>query len=299
MCSSIQPDIVASPALPSRNEVLTSPEREAIESAFAGKRVSSGRNARLRRIAWNVIGVIIFLLLWEAVPRLIPKLNLLMFPPPSGVVEALIDLVTSGAIFVHMGYSFMRALGGFAIGSTLGVIVGIITGRLGILQHLSDPVLHGLRAIPAIAFVPLSIAWFGLGETAKIFLIAWGTFFPVWVNTMIGVREIPVVYIRSALSMGASPWSIMTRVVLPAALPFIIAGLRLATSIALVSLVAAELVGSSEGLGYLISFSHLVFRIDMMFVGLLALGVLGFTMDRLFLFIVHRCFPWYQGEGRR
>lgn len=282
-----------------RNGELTAAERGAIEQRFSTGLAAVRRRSRRGRIALNVLGLVIFLAVWEAVPRLIPDLNTLMFPPPSGVVGAFAALVGSGEIFVHMGYSLMRAAGGFAIGASLGVLLGVLTGRLDVLRHLSDPVLQGMRAIPAIAFVPLAVAWFGLGEGAKIFLIAWGSFFPVWINTLVGVREVPGVFIRSAESMGAGPTTIMLRVVLPAALPFIAAGLRLATATALVVLVAAELVGASHGLGYLISFSHLVFRIDMMFVGLLSLGIVGFTADRIFVFVIHRLFPWYQAEARR
>lgn len=281
------------------NAALTTGEREAIEARFAGGLVAERRRRRYHQIGLNVLGVVAFVAVWEVLPRLIPGLNLLMFPPPSGVIDAFIALTTSGELLMHVAYSMMRAASGLVVGAGLGVVVGLLTGRIDAFRHLSDPVLQGMRAIPAIAFVPLAVAWFGLGEGAKIFLIAWGTFFPVWINTLIGVREIPSVFLRSAMSLGASQRQVLTRVILPGALPFVIAGLRLATATALVVLVAAELVGATYGLGYLISFSHLVFRIDMMFVGLLSLGAVGFVVDRAFLQIIQRLFPWYQGEARR
>jgi len=281
------------------NALLSHAQRQEIERRCAGGLIAERRRRRHRQIALNVLGVIIFLFVWEVTPRVIPDLNLLMFPPPSGVIETFITMVSSGELLIHIGYSLMRAALGFIVGAVLGILCGVLTGRMEAFRHLSDPVLQGMRAIPAIAFVPLAVAWFGLGEGAKIFLIAWGTFFPVWINTLVGVREIPSVFLRSAQSLGANERQILTHVVLPAALPFVIAGLRLATATALVVLVAAELVGASFGLGYLISFSHLVFRIDMMFVGLLTLGVVGFIVDRAFLFVIQRMFPWYQGEARR
>jgi ABC-type nitrate/sulfonate/bicarbonate transport system permease component len=134
---------------------------------------------------------------------------------------------------------------------------------------------------------------------SKVALISWGTFFPVWLNTFIGVRDVPNVLLRSAASLGCRGRDAMFHVVLPSALPFILAGLRQATATAFVMLVAAELVGASSGLGFLISFSHLVFRVDMMFVGLMALGALGFTADRIFVALLPRIFPWYGGDARR
>ena len=279
-------------------EELTSDLLTRIEERFERDLLRSRRRRRIRRLLLNVAGVILFLIVWEIAPRVVPGVNLQMFPPPSGVVGTLWDLVASGELAGHAWSSLKRAIFGFVLGSSAGVFVGLLTGRLALLRDLSDPVLHSLRSIPSIAFVPLAIVWFGLGETPKVALITWGTFFPVWVNTFIGVRDVPSIYVRSAASLGASQTGIMLQVVLPAALPFIIAGLRQATAVAFVILVAAELVGASSGLGYLISFSHLVFRVDMMFVGLMALGALGFLADALFAAALDKIFPWYGAEAR-
>ena len=281
-----------------KQEELTSDLLTRIEERFRRDLLRSRRHRRIRRLLLNVAGVILFLVVWEIAPRVVPGVNLQMFPPPSGVVGTLWDLVASGELAGHAWSSLKRAIFGFVLGSVAGVFVGLLTGRLVLLRDLSDPVLHSLRSIPSIAFVPLAIVWFGLGETPKVALITWGTFFPVWVNTFIGVRDVPSIYVRSAASLGASPTGIMLQVVLPAALPFIIAGLRQATAVAFVILVAAELVGASSGLGYLISFSHLVFRVDMMFVGLMALGALGFLADALFAAALDKIFPWYGAEAR-
>lgn len=292
---------VATPSLSSRSDKqkeLTSDLLTSIEERFRRDLLRSRRRRRIRRLLLNVAGVILFLIFWEIAPRVVPGVNLQMFPPPSGVVGTLWDLVASGELAGHAWSSLKRAIFGFVLGSIAGVLVGLLTGRLALLRDLSDPVLHSLRSIPSIAFVPLAIVWFGLGETPKVALITWGTFFPVWVNTFIGVRDVPSIYVRSAASLGASPTGIMLQVVLPAALPFIIAGLRQATAVAFVILVAAELVGASSGLGYLISFSHLVFRVDMMFVGLMALGALGFLADALFAAALDKIFPWYGAEAR-
>jgi len=277
---------------------LTADLKDQIEARFQHDLQESRRRRRQKRLMLNICGVVLFLIVWEIAPRVVPGVNLQMFPPPSGVVGTLWELVSNGELAGHAWSSLKRAIVGFVLGSTIGVLAGLLTGRIEFLRDLSDPVLHSLRSIPSIAFVPLAIVWFGLGEAPKVALITWGTFFPVWVNTFIGVRDVPNIYVRSAASLGASPTGIMLQVVLPAALPFIIAGLRQATAVAFVILVAAELVGASSGLGYLISFSHLVFRVDMMFVGLMALGALGFLADALFAAALYKIFPWYGAEAR-
>lgn len=280
------------------SDALTEERKADIEARFRADLLRDKRRRLRRRLLLGFSGILCFLALWETLPRIVPGVNLLMFPPPSGVVGTLWLLVSNGDLATHAWASLKRALLGFAIGSSAGILIGLLTGRLLVLRQMSDPILHSLRSIPAIAFVPLAIVWFGLGETPKVALIAWGTFFPVWVNTFIGVRDVPALYVRSAASLGAKSNDIMFQVVLPAALPFVFAGLRQATAVAFVVLVAAELVGASAGLGYLISFSHLVFRIDMMFVGLMALGALGFVADALFAGALYKLFPWYAADSR-
>jgi ABC-type nitrate/sulfonate/bicarbonate transport system permease component len=278
---------------------MAAEERASIEQAFEVEQKLVARRRFRRQVALNVLGVVLFLVLWEVAPRVVPGINVQMFPPPSNVVGTFGDMLKSGELVQHTLASLQRAVLGFVIGSSLGILVGLLTGQIGVLRNLSDPVLHGLRSIPGIAFVPLAIVWFGLGEMSKIALIGWGTFFPVWLNTFIGVRDVPNVFMRSAASLGCKGADLMFRVVLPSAMPFILAGLRQATATAFVMLVAAELVGASTGLGFLISFSHLVFRVDMMFVGLIALGALGFAADRIFIALLPRVFPWYGGDARR
>lgn len=271
-----------------------------IEQAFVAREQARRRTALRTQLLLGAAGVLLFLLVWEIAPRVVPGVNIKMFPPPSHIARIFAEMTwETGEIWPHVGASLLRALWGFLLGSSVGIALGVLTGRVRWLRQMSDPVVHGLRAIPAIAIVPLAIVWFGLGDVSKVMLIAWGTFFPVWLNTFIGVRDLPPVYLRSAASLGAGRWSTVLRVALPAALPFVFAGLRHATSVAFVVVVAAELVGAEKGLGYLISFAHLVFRIDIMFVGLIYLGIIGFLADQFFAALLHRLFPWYGAEARR
>ena len=126
----------------------------------------------------------------------------------------------------------------------------------------------GFRSIPTIAMVPLCILWFGIGEAAKLAIVTWGAFFPIWITTHIGVRDVHVVYLRSAACLGAGRFATLFLIVLPAALPFILSGLRQAIAVSLIVLVAAELSGASDGIAYMMSQGHQLFRVDIMFVGL-------------------------------
>ncbi|MBF5005121.1 ABC transporter permease [Diaphorobacter caeni] len=281
-------------------EAASSRSTQYIEQVFIAREQSRRRAALRAHLLLGIAGVLLFLMVWELAPRLVPGVNTKMFPPPSHIAKVFAEMTwVTGEIWPHVGASLLRALWGFLLGSSMGIVFGVLTGRIRWLRQLSDPVVHGLRAIPAIAIVPLAIVWFGLGDVSKVMLIAWGTFFPVWLNTFIGVRDLPPVYLRSAATLGASRTATVLQVALPAALPFVFAGLRHATSVAFVVVVAAELVGAEKGLGYLISFAHLVFRVDIMFVGLIYLGAIGFLADQLFAWLLHRLFPWYGAEARR
>lgn len=245
----------------------------------------------------GMVGTLGFLALWEAVARS-GLVDVTMLPPVTTVAHTSAQLFLSGELLKHIAVSVQRALLGFGIGSLLGVVLGLATARVALFRQLTEPIIQMFRAIPSIAFVPVAIFWFGLGETSKLLLIAWGVFFPVWVNTFLGVRDVNPLILRAATSLGASGHRLLYHVVLPAAMPFVLAGLRIALAVGFVCLVAAEISGAVHGVGYLIQLSQMVYRIDQMFVGLIFLGLLGFLADRLFVFVVGRLFPWYGAEER-
>ncbi len=270
-----------------------SDEVQALERAFVDQLQRNKRRGLLALVALNLLGIALFLAAWEILPRIVPNVNVLMFPPPSLVVDALMPLIASGELVSNILVSLQRAFLGFALATVLGISAGLVTARIRFCQHISDPVLHGFRSIPVIALVPLSLIWFGIGEASKVALITWGAFFPIWIAAFIGVRDVHPIYLRSAASLGAGSLQTMILVVLPSALPLILAGLRQALAIALIVLVAAEISGARGGIAYMIAISHQVFRVDIMFVGLAVLGALGFVLDRLFVMASRKLFPWY------
>jgi ABC-type nitrate/sulfonate/bicarbonate transport system permease component len=272
---------------------LTSDHALEVERRFALELRTQRRMHILARLALNVTGLAVFLALWEIAPRLIPGTNTMLFPPPSAVAEAAWPMVTSGELIENIGVSLARAFVGFVLASILAVLIGIATARLRVIRDLSEPLLHAFRSIPVIALVPLSVLWFGIGETSKIALIVCGAFFPVWISTSIGVRDVPIAYLRSAACLGAGSLQTTFLVVLPAALPMILAGLRQAIAISLIVLVAAELSGATLGVAHMMSLGYQLFKVDVMFIGLFILGALGFILDRLFVSAMKRLFPWY------
>lgn len=265
-----------------------------IASRFQAEHHRLVRRRARRRLLLNIGGVVAFLLGWEALPHLVSWLNPALFPPPSRVLATALPMIASGELPGHIAASLSRAAAGFLIALVLGIAAGLATARIEALQQVSEPVLHGFRSVPALAVVPLAVLWFGIGEAPKIALIAWGAFFPIWITTFIGVRDTPVVYLRSAASLGAGRWLTLFRVVLPAALPFILAGVRQAIAISLIVLVAAELSGATRGIAYMMSLGHQLFQVEIMFIGLVLLGSVGFLADRLFVATARRLFPWYQ-----
>lgn len=284
----------ADPAAP-----LSAPDGNALSIAhrFQQAQRRQARAGRRRRLLLNLAGILLFLAAWEAVPHLFSWMNPALFPPPSRVLQAALPLIASGELAQHIVASLTRAAAGFCIALVLGIAAGIVTARIEILHHLSEPVLHGFRSVPSLAVVPLAVLWFGIGELPKIALIAWGAFFPVWITTFIGVRDTNIVYLRSAAALGASRARTLFQVILPAALPFILAGVRQAIAVSLIVLVAAELSGSTRGIAYMMSLGHQLFQVEIMFIGLVLLGLFGFLADRLFVWAAKRLFPWYQSAS--
>ncbi len=271
--------------------------RASVAERFQRAHARRERARRRQRLLLNLAGIALFLLAWEAIPHVFTWMNPALFPPPSRVLQAALPMIQSGELASHIAASLTRATAGFGIALVLGVTAGFLTARIDFLHHLSEPVLHGFRSVPSLAVVPLAVLWFGIGELPKIALIAWGAFFPIWITTFIGVRDTNIVYLRSAAALGAGRLRTLFLVILPAALPFILAGVRQAIAVSLIVLVAAELSGSTRGIAYMMSLGHQLFQVEIMFIGLVLLGAFGFLADRLFVWTARRLFPWYQSAS--
>lgn len=248
-------------------------------------------NATVGKLAQAIFSLGLVLVVWSTVSAL-GWTNPEFVPPPAAILKAAAELHQDGVLLSDLGVSLRRAAIGFVLGASLGVVLGLLTARLRWIGYSLHPVLNVLRPIPAIALAPLAIVWFGIGEPSKYFLITYTVFLAVWLNTDHGASHIAPTYIRASRSLGASTWREFWEVVVPAAAPHIVSGLRLGAALAFLSLVAAELTGASSGIGYRIQESRQFFRTDRMFVGLVELGLLGGLLDFCFLQVSRRVVHW-------
>lgn len=208
------------------------------------------------------------------------------------MAEAFWGLLVSGDLLVDVGTSLWRLLVGLLVGSVTGVMVGLLTGRIKLIEKALSPVIQLLRPLPPVAIIPLIILWLGIGDGAKIFSIAFAVFFPVWVNTHIGAERISKIYLWSANLLLTSSVSTWQRVVVPASMPFIVAGIRIGIALGFIMVFVSELSGASSGIGHRISASFLAYRIDAMLAALIVLGALGAATDQFFVWLAKKTFPW-------
>ena len=234
-----------------------------------------------------------FFILWEIISRS-GLFNINLFPPPSIVWKAFLESVAAGEFIADVLASLRRVIIGFALGSAAGVFLGLSTGRIYLFRITIGEIVNFLRNIPSIAFVPLAIVWFGSGETAKVFLVMWGVVFPVWITTHQGMIQVDKHYLWAIRSLGANKMQTLKEVIFPNAMPFIVTGMRVGVAFAFITLVAAEIAGAFYGIGYRISASHLIFRVDKMVLGITTLGVLGLFADKIYVFCIKNLFPWVE-----
>ncbi|WP_196839442.1 ABC transporter permease [Arthrobacter sp. CAN_A1] len=202
-------------------------------------------------------------------------------PPPAAVFNAAVELIQRGELWTHVGISTQRVLLGFTFGAALGLAVGSVVGLSRIADALLAPTIGALRAVPSLAWVPLLILWMKIGEDSKITLILIGAFFPVFTTVYLALRHVDRNLVEAGRAFGLNGFKLLTTVQLPAVIPSVFSGLRLGLAQAWLFLVAAELIASSLGLGYLLSDSQNNGRVDRIFLAIILLAVIGKTTDAL------------------
>lgn len=249
-----------------------------------------------KRSLWaSWIGVISVLLVWQAITTL-QLINPAIFPGPVQVVNAALTRVPVDELLTHVSASLMRVVLGFSAGAGLGIVLGIASGWYRTLGKILWSPIEILRPIPPLAWIPLALLWFGLGETSKIFIISLGAFFPVITNTYKGMVNIDPALLRVAQTMGLRGPRLLARVALPAALPDIATGIRIGWSLSFGSLVAAEILAASEGLGYLIMHARELGEISVIVYGIILIGLLNLATDFLINeFFLERQLSWHFG----
>jgi NitT/TauT family transport system permease protein len=234
-----------------------------------------------------------FLATWELAARL-GLTNTLLLPPPSAAFADLYVLIASGYLWRALYASLFRVACGFALAVTLGAALGIAMARKRLMRDMCDPLVELLRPISPLALFPLAILWFGIGDASKIFLIALAASFPVILNTYAGARSIDANFVRAARSLGATELEIFKGIVLPATLPHIFTGVRLAWGISLIVIIAAEMIGATVGMGYMILEAQQTFRTERVLAGIFVMGVIGFATDLGFRRLRRWLLPWYR-----
>ena len=228
------------------------------------------------------MSIVAFFVIWHFGSLLMDSV---LFPSPVQFLVTFAKLLLDGTL-IHESYvSLQRILSGFIIGSVIAIPLGLLMGSFRVMRLILDPYIELLRFIPSIAMITVAVIFFGLGEGSRIFLIAWVTVFTVTINTAAGVASIEPNKLRAAQSLGASKQQLFFLVTLPATVPFILVGARIAMANAFTTIVAAEIIGAHSGLGTMLWQARLYMLVDNIYVVLITLGILGLTIDRLFRFL--------------
>lgn len=246
----------------------------------ADKPAARAPGARFAGLLGLVVPALLLALWWLATTRwhLFSENQL---PPPAQVWAAVRELAVGGELWRHLAASIGRVAAGFAAGATLALLVGVLVGLWRPVERLLDPLLQAIRSVPSLAWVPFLLLWLGIDETPKVTLIAIGAFFPVYLNLVTGIRQVDRKLIEVGAVFGLSPAARVRRILLPAAAPYAIAGLRIGVGQAWLFLVAAELIASTRGLGFMLIDGQNNLRPDIMLVGIIALALLGTASDAL------------------
>ena len=248
-------------------------------------------SAGLGRFVSFLLAAAAIVVVWQAVVW-ITKAHPALLPPPWSVAKAFAHLALNGDLFLHTGVSLARVVSAWLLSAVVAIPLGLAMGRSQALERFVDPVIELFRPISPLAWIPLAILWFGIGEAGKVFIVVIGTFFPTLLATVAGVKRVDPVLVHAGEVLGCTtPAALFRKVILPAALPSIVVGLRISFGTGWAAIIAAELVAARSGLGYLIANGMEILRADLVLVGMVMIGVLGVLFDAFFRLLNQR-FAW-------
>ncbi len=271
--------------------------------AAARRTDTSGRRliAVTGRWAWRLlkpaIVIALFLAFWEFAPRL-GLVDQIFLPPFSTVVQRGGELIRNGQLWDNTSASLGRSLAGFAIAVVLAVPAGVAIAWYKPIADFLNPLLELFRNTAVLALLPVFILILGIGETSKVAIVVYAGFFPILLNTISGVRSVDPLLIKSAVSLGFSPLRLFQKVILPASVPTIFTGIRMAASASILVLIATEMAGARAGLGYLITAAQQNFQIPDMYVGIVAIAVVGLLYNAVLVAIERRLTRWRPESDR-
>ena len=243
-----------------------------------------------------ILVVVALLVIWEVLSRL-GVLRPVLFSSPAVVGRTLVRSFASGEMFGHLAATLIRTTAGLALGAIPGLLLGLAMGWSGGLRRALDPIFAALHPIPKIAILPLLMIFLGIGEASRIAVAAVAAFFPMLINTMAGVRAINPIYFEVAQNYGASRYLLFSRVVLPASLPLVFSGLRLAVNVTLLVTIAAEIVMADRGLGALVWLAWETLRVELLYATLVVIASLGIALTGGLRLIRRAVVPWQVEAG--
>jgi NitT/TauT family transport system permease protein len=239
----------------------------------------------------RLLGIVVFLAIWEIAPRT-GIVNANFLPPFSVAVKTLFSLLSSGELIKHILISLRRSVVGFALGFGFAIPFGILIGSFKKLEYYVDPLIQALRQTSTMALLPVFLLLFGIKEPSKYAIVFWGVWAPILLSTINGVKGVDFMLIKAAKSMGASQLVIFTRVIAPSAVPSIMTGLRLAATTSILILTAAEMMGASSGLGFLLYDAQMKYLVPKMFAVILTMSVIGITVNYCLVVLEKRVTRW-------
>lgn len=239
----------------------------------------------------TIVSPVFLLVLWEVLSRT-GILDIRFFPPPSRIVQTFYEMIMSGMMAKHVGVSLYRIFIGFLAGVIPGVIIGLLMGLYSPIRHFVQPIVMALMPIPTLALLPIIIILFGIGDLSKVVTIAGSVFFPVVINTAAGVLNIDKIYLDVANNYQTSRWNFFFKIALPGSLPVMLEGIQMGQAIALLTIVAAEMMGATSGIGYLIWTSYKAFLLPEMYVGLILISFFGYLFSLILRALQNKLLPW-------
>ena len=272
------------------DEELVAEQREARARAHVAQ-----RRSKTIRIAIRIASLVVVLGGWEYFGR---QTNPILFTYPTAVANAAVKMIASGELWKYLSQSLIVLFAGLGLAAFFGIALGLVMARFWVVDLALDTYITALYSIPSVALVPVLVLWFGFEITAKTAVVFLFTFFPIVINTYQGVKNVDDRLIEVGRAFRCNERDLWIHIVLPAAVPFVVAGLRLAIGRGLIGMVLADLYTAITGIGYLISRYASTYRTDAMFVPIVTLGMLGITLTGLLRFVERRVAPWMHQPGR-
>ncbi|MDS9472824.1 ABC transporter permease [Sporosarcina pasteurii] len=246
---------------------------------------------KVRGFALGFIIPVVLLVVWEAAVRF-NLLDAYVFPAPTTILQKIIELAKEGTLWGHVGITFFRVLIGFLAGTVAAVVLGSVVGYFKWFEQLMDPLIQAFRSIPSLAWVPLFILWMGIGEASKVMLIAVGVFFPIYLNIVSGIQGVDRKLIEVGKIYHFTPLQTVRRIIFPASLPSFLVGLRSGVGLGWMFVVAAELMGASQGLGYLLVLGQNTYSPELIIASIILFAIIGKTTDYLLKSLEARALKW-------